>query len=260
VSEKRGAGLPPGPRRKRSRKTVAEKPLYRVRGWDSIFENNRSREIKRTGWVPFPNSLDDDRYTQLVDHPEGPAHLGVLHAVLLAASRCNPRGTLIRDNGEPHDPMSLHRWTRLSESLIHDAMPRLVEITYLEIVKDEIPHQSAVSPHEAAGGSQHDARKEGKGTEGRDRTGTEVEGPDRTEADRGQEREIAPPPMVSGRLAQDGGAPSSDDGSRRGESTNLSREKDGALPGSAAVALPPEGPTRTMTDAELKRYQESGRS
>ena len=50
--------------------------VLRVRDWDALYENNRTRGYKRLGWVPIPNRMDGDGYTELVDHENGAAHLG----------------------------------------------------------------------------------------------------------------------------------------------------------------------------------------
>src|SRR6266852_5538283 len=73
--------------------------LLRVRDWDRLYENNRSREMKRTNWFPMPNDLSADSYVELLAHPQGAAHLGVWTAVLMVASRTKPRGCLTREDG-----------------------------------------------------------------------------------------------------------------------------------------------------------------
>ena len=86
--------------------------LLRINNWDEYFENNRSRGMRATTWVPIPNRLDGDGYSELLDHPEGAAHYGAWVAMVLMASKCHPRGTLVRDGGRPHDVRSLARISR----------------------------------------------------------------------------------------------------------------------------------------------------
>ena len=153
--------------------------VYRVRNWDDLYENNRTRELRRMEWVPVLNRMDTDPYTELVaGHEAGPAHLGVWLAVLMIASRCDPRGTLLREcrsqvresrmwvrddrtqvrheNGpEPHTPQSLARMSHLPAGLVEEAILRLLEIGWLEEVELEsvvynTPHPSATIPHEPA--------------------------------------------------------------------------------------------------------------
>src|SRR5690242_12654796 len=104
--------------------------LLRVCDWDELYENNRSREIDRTRWFPVPNDLSADWYVDLVTHDEGAAHFGAWHAILMVASRANPRGTLSRED-RPHDAESLARVTRLPIQLIESAIERLLEIGLL---------------------------------------------------------------------------------------------------------------------------------
>ena len=122
---------------------------YRVRNWDRHFENNRTRELKRLEWVPVPNKHDGDGFTDLLDHKNGMAHYGAWHLILQVASKCDPRGTLLRDGADgvktPHTASTLARITRGEEKAIKDAMDRLVSIGWLEIYDDPalIPHNPA---------------------------------------------------------------------------------------------------------------------
>jgi hypothetical protein len=99
--------------------------LYRVRDWDKHFENNRTRILANLSWVPMPNKMDGDGYTQLVDHKSGAAHLGAWLAIVEVASKCHPRGTLVREDGTPHTPDSLARVTRLPARVFDEVLPRL---------------------------------------------------------------------------------------------------------------------------------------
>jgi hypothetical protein len=168
-------------------------PLLRVRNWGEIYENNRSRELGRTNWFPAPNDLSANGYVELVSHADGAAHLGVWIGLLMVASRAQPRGLLVREDGRPYTPESLARVTRLPEQVIRAAVERLLEIRLLEISGDK-PRKmrnlaslvGAARPQDAAPRSQEGAA-EGNGTEhhhqegkrrGRKRTRTE---PQRTE-------------------------------------------------------------------------------
>ena len=112
------------------------KPTYRITDWDAHFENNRTRILKELRFVILPNKQDGDGYTELLAHVNGAAHFGAWCALVQVASKCKPRGILVRDEGgtKPHDPRSLARQTRLSESVFSEAIPRLVEIGWLEEV------------------------------------------------------------------------------------------------------------------------------
>src|SRR4051812_15271607 len=101
-------------------------PLYRIRDWSKHFENNRTKELKHMTWVPMPNKMDGDGYTELVTHPNGAAHFGAWCALVEVASKCGDRGTLMREGAKPHDSASLQRITRLPAAVFDEAIPRLV--------------------------------------------------------------------------------------------------------------------------------------
>lgn len=105
--------------------------LYAIVDWDTRYENNRTREMKVMQWVPVPNKHDGDGYTELLDHANGAAHFACWVTILQVASRCQPRGTLLRDNGSPHDSGSLARITRIPRQVFDEALPRLVSIGWL---------------------------------------------------------------------------------------------------------------------------------
>jgi len=109
---------------------------YRIRNWDKHFENNRTRELKKLDWVPVPNKHDGDGFTELLDHKNGMAHYGAWHLILQVASKCDPRGTLLRDSAEgckiPHTPQSLARITRGNAIVFNEVLPRLLTIGWIE--------------------------------------------------------------------------------------------------------------------------------
>jgi len=138
--------------------------VYRIRGWDEYFENNRTRELKVLSWVPVPNKQDGDGYTELMDHKDGAAHFGCWHAILQVASKCDPRGTLLRDSKRAHDLASLSRITRIPVKVLKVAIERLLIIRWLEIYDNP-----ALGCDNPAGGCASRARvPEGKGRERRE--------------------------------------------------------------------------------------------
>lgn len=148
--------------------------MYRVVGWADNFENNRTRELKALAWVPFPNKHDGDGYTELLDHEEGAAHYGCWCAIVQVASKCDPRGTLLRDGARPHDAASLARMTRIPEAVMKRAIARLlIPVRWLEVVPDPVvpiavtrmPHGHAVIPQ---AGAEKRLRMEANGSEGKD--------------------------------------------------------------------------------------------
>jgi hypothetical protein len=86
--------------------------LYRINNWSALFENNRSRQCDKLSWVPVPNSHDGENYSMLMDQPNAAELYTAWILMLQVASKCNPRGTLTRGNGQPHDARSLAVKTR----------------------------------------------------------------------------------------------------------------------------------------------------
>jgi hypothetical protein len=136
---------------------------FRIKNWDKYFENNRSREMKRLEWVPVPNKMDGSGYAELVDHPNGAAHLGAWLAIIEIASRNETRGTLVRD-GKIQTPQALARISRLPAALFEEVFDRLVnEIGWIEKFNEiSILHDGAGKPQAPA---PRDARAEENRTE-----------------------------------------------------------------------------------------------
>jgi hypothetical protein len=123
----------------------------RVKDWGSLYENHRSREIKKLEFVLVPNRMDTDGYTQLLDHPNGAAHLGAWVAILQIASRCKERGVLANGDGRPHDARSLSRISRIPAIIFEEAIIRLVEeVQWLERVEGAAPDSRAMPPDSRA--------------------------------------------------------------------------------------------------------------
>lgn len=123
--------------------------LYRIKGWSDCYENNRTRELKTMQWVPIPARLDGDGYTELLDHKNGAAHYGIWVGCVIVASRCDPRGTLLRDTKKPFCESSLSRVLRIPSSLIGEALNRFVSIGWLE-TEHYTDTQVAATSHEGA--------------------------------------------------------------------------------------------------------------
>lgn len=86
--------------------------LYRIRDWDERYENNRSRRVQNLQWVPTPNHHDGDGYIYVMSLPDAAEIFAGWMLILQVASRCHPRGTLVRANGTPHTAESLAAKTR----------------------------------------------------------------------------------------------------------------------------------------------------
>ena len=96
--------------------------LYRVRDWADHFENNRTRELRSLSWVPVPNRHDGDGYRTLIERKDGLALFGAWVLILEVASKCNPRGVLVRDSGQPHTAKSIGRMVGATEHAIQTAI------------------------------------------------------------------------------------------------------------------------------------------
>ena len=144
--------------------------LYSIANWNTLYENNRTRELKQLTWVPVPNNHDGDGYTLLVDRSEGAALFGGWIACVQVASKCDPRGTLLRRGGKPHDPDSLSRITRIPKTVFQKLLVIAVEELHWLIVKQvtEAPQDGAVIPQADATIPQEGALngREGNGMEG----------------------------------------------------------------------------------------------
>lgn len=115
--------------------------VFRIRDWNRYFELNRSREIRVLEWVPCSNRMADLSYIQLMAHQNGASYFGVWHALVYIASRCTPRGTLRKDTGESLQIAELAAVARIPEALIVEAVPRFIEIGWLEEIAIAEPAQ-----------------------------------------------------------------------------------------------------------------------
>jgi hypothetical protein len=143
--------------------------LYKIRDWAAIFENNRSRTVKDLAWVPIPNRHDGENYSLIMAQKNASEIFAAWVLMLQVASRCHPRGSLVRDNQKPHTPLTLSTKTRAPEKWFEIALNFLEKETdWLEIEIDCQSYDSQVSV------SAHPTDEEGKGTEGK---GREVSAP-----------------------------------------------------------------------------------
>jgi hypothetical protein len=106
--------------------------VLKITDWGKHFECSQSRNLKAMTWVPIRVNLAGDGYTELLNHPNGAAHFGGWIGLVEVAALCQPRGTLRRGNGKPHDAESLSRITRIPVDILAEAIPRLLNIGWLE--------------------------------------------------------------------------------------------------------------------------------
>jgi hypothetical protein len=150
--------------------------VYRIRDWEGIYENNRTRELREMRWLPLPIKLAGDGYTALTELRDpscpflGPAIFGAFVALVEVAAGCEPRGRLVRSNGAPHDAVTLARITRMPVELVERMLTTCVrDLQWIEIVEETgAPQEGATKgATSAAGTSQEGAPSEGmEGMEG----------------------------------------------------------------------------------------------
>jgi hypothetical protein len=133
---------------------------YRIRDWNKHFENNRTRDLKRMEWIPVPNKMDGSGYRELVDHENGAAHLGAWYALLEISSRQKTRGTIPQesaaDRGDiPQDLAAtcrcVSRISGLRSQVFIEAIPRLLQIGWLEELQNDEKEVVTKIPHNPAG-------------------------------------------------------------------------------------------------------------
>lgn len=120
-------------------------PIYRIKDWDTRYENNRTRAYKKLDWVPMPNKMDGDGYTELVELSKGEKeYFGALRfagwcALIEIASRCDPRGTLCRNSAGTcgHTAETLSRISRLPIIVFDLVFDRAMQIGWIEDISNE---------------------------------------------------------------------------------------------------------------------------
>jgi hypothetical protein len=121
--------------------------LLRIADWDDLYENSRTRDMKRMRWVPVPCKFDGDGYTELLTgHKNGPCHYAAWMAFLLIAGRSEDRGTLVRSGGRAHDTASVSAMTKIPKAVLDEALPRLIEIGWIVTETVNPDRQSGDSP------------------------------------------------------------------------------------------------------------------
>ena len=142
--------------------------LYKIKDWQKHFENNRSRTVEKLSWVAVPNSHDGENFTQIITAKNGAEIFAAWVLLVQVASKCQPRGTLLRGDGRPHDSASLSLKTRAPEKWFELCLKFLTENTdWLEFEDIADGCQPTVRQVSADCQAGDEGRKEGrKGREG----------------------------------------------------------------------------------------------
>jgi hypothetical protein len=132
--------------------------------------------------VPVPNKHDGEGYLTIMEQKKGIVMYGCWHLILQVASKCDPRGTLIKEDGTPHTAESIARktgWRQASDVQMTLDFCSSPQVGWIEEVTPETSggRQAGVSTLSPNGTEPN--RMEPKGIE-------RIE-PNRTEGDLGSE-------------------------------------------------------------------------
>jgi len=73
---------------------------HEIRGWNKVFENNKSREILEPKYVAWPVRKDSEGFQHLSRLPNFLEAFGLFGLLVQLAARHNPRGILQDDRGD----------------------------------------------------------------------------------------------------------------------------------------------------------------
>lgn len=154
--------------------------LYRIANWAKHFENNRSKAVENTRWVPMPNRHDGENFTRIMRSKHGATVYAAWVLMVQVASKCEPRGTLAKTSGTPHDPVSLSLKTGAPESWFVTAL-EFIERETDWLVVEEVASGRQADVSATSGGCQSTdvqlpRKKEGKEENGMEENGTAVAG------------------------------------------------------------------------------------
>ncbi len=171
--------------------------VYRIKDWSTLYENAETRKIKGSlRFVLLPNKHDGEGYGAIWENSDtAQAVFSTWILLLEVASKAESpalRGWLVRNDGRPHTPRSLHLKTRAPAEMFEQSIPRLLapDVGWIE----EAPQNEYLAALDAAGlpppppdnsgrplespGAPGDipGRREIPGTKGREGKGTEETG------------------------------------------------------------------------------------
>lgn len=120
----------------------------KISRWNELYENAESRKIINARWLALPNQHDGERYSEIMESKNSLEIFTCWILMLQVASRCKPRGSLLRDNGTPYDSIGLARKTRGKPEWFDIAIPFLLKLAWIEPSGDSpgVPGYSPGSP------------------------------------------------------------------------------------------------------------------
>ena len=101
---------------------IMNETIFKVRDWQKHFENNRSRTVENLRWVCVPNRHDGEGYSILMEQDNAAELFAAWVLILQVASKCQERGTLMREDGTPLTAKSLSVKTRAPETWFSNAL------------------------------------------------------------------------------------------------------------------------------------------
>lgn len=143
--------------------------MISIRNWNGLYENSRSRAVKELDWVAVPNRHDGENFSLIMAHTRGSEIFSAFILMVQVASKCTPRGTLVKDNGTPHNASSLSVKCRAPITWFEIAIEYLESKTdWLDIEDVADGYQRAISVPSAC---HRVSAEEGKGREGKEGKG-----------------------------------------------------------------------------------------
>lgn len=143
--------------------------LLKIAGWNEHFENNRSRTVTDLKWVAIPNRHDGEGYSRLMSDKNAAEIFTVWILLLQVASRCKPRGSLIRNDGMPMDLAMIAIRTRAPLKWFTKSVPFLKQIGWVEESASDCQSGDSQLTGDCQAG---DEGREGNGKEGKEMKGT----------------------------------------------------------------------------------------
>ena len=159
---------------------------YRIKSWDAVFENRRSRELDAVKYVCWPTNQDSEGFCILSRTAEGTIALGVFGALVQWASKAPARGTLADERGDMTPSRYSLRYG-LPLVTVEAAWTLLIQVGWLEecpitecrSTADAAPTERRPSADAAPTTRRSSAEGlERNGTDGRERKGTDRNGTD----------------------------------------------------------------------------------
>ena len=95
---------------------MMEARFLRIKHWDNLYENSRSRAIETTKWVPIPNKHDGLGFSRIMARKDGLEIFACWILILQVASKCKKRGDLLEDDGAPLTANDIILKTRINPS------------------------------------------------------------------------------------------------------------------------------------------------